>query len=71
MTKPPTMSSCTQEECARYCDDLETSCRAYAYNVGMMEEYELASAARDQAESYKEIARRIRAITSLTPKETK
>ena len=70
--EPPKMSEpvvSTQEECAKHCEDLAASCYAYARNVGMMGEHNDAINARQNGDTYADIARRIRAITVLTPKE--
>lgn len=60
---------CTQEECALHCEEIASRCYAFAYNVGMMGDHDDAYQARSQGDTYMEIARRVRAITELTPKE--
>lgn len=70
--EPPTMPEpvvSTQEDCAKHCDELAANCYAFARNVGMMGDHNEAIDARRTGDTYADIARRIRAITALTPKE--
>lgn len=69
-TKNPD-SPCTQEEVAKHCEDLAANCYAFARNVGMMGDHNDAIDARRDGDTYTDIARRIRSITSLTTKEPK